>query len=311
MVLPDWSDRRNAGALSPGLSGIRDKLRRDLGTVALAYAGTDERDWVYVGFTQLRVAPALGTAALTEEHDFVDTRYASADTAVTGLSDAAPLSISKISVFLTVVRRCGPHVIEASLIPTALFYSCLVLAGLGAAYAVALTWLYLAVARRLLQGKPVPPLLVLGLIGITARTAVSVASGSSFLYFAQPIAGSLVMGCVFLISIAFGRPMVERLALEFWPLTPEMLARPGVSRLLRGLTFLWAGVNVAIAATNLTLLLSLPLATYVAARQVTSLVISGLAVAITIDRSVHTARREGFVERPTRRRSAPALRAYG
>ena len=219
--------------------------------------------------------------------------------------------MSKVSVFLAVFRRCGPHLIEASLIPTALFYSCLVLAGLGAAYAVALAWLYLAVAYRLLQRKPVPPLLVLGLIGITARTTVSIASGSSFLYFAQPIAGSLVMGCVFLVSIAFGRPMVERLALEFWPLTPEMLARPAVSRLLRGLTFLWAGVNVAIAATNLTLLLSLPLATYVAARQVASLVISGLAVAITIDRSVHTARREGFVERPIRARAGPGERAYG
>ena len=239
------------------------------------------------------------------------TSCASPDTAETGLAGVLPPAMSKVSVFVAVVRRCGPHLIEASLIPTALFYSSLVLAGLGAAYAVALAWLYLAVAWRLLQHKPVPPLLVLGLIGITARTTVSIASGSSFVYFAQPIAGSLVMGCVFLISIVFGRPMVERLALEFWPLTPEMLARPAVSRLLRGLTFLWAGVNVAIAATNLTLLLWLPLSTYVAARQVASLVISGLAVAITIDRSVHTARREGFVARPIRGRSSPGKRAYG
>ena len=229
------------------------------------------------------------------------TSGASPDTAATGLSAVVPPAFSKVSVFLAVVRRSGPHIIEASLIPTALFYGCLVLAGLGAAYAVALTWLYLAVGCRLLQRKPVPPLLVLGLIGITARTTVSIASGSSFLYFAQPIVGSLVMGCVFLISIAFGRPMVERLALEFWPLTPEMLARPAVARLLRALTFLWAGVNVAIAATNLTLLLWLPLATYVAVRQIASLAISGLAVAITIDRSVHTARQEGFVARPVSR----------
>jgi uncharacterized membrane protein len=151
------------------------------------------------------------------------------------------------------------------------------------------------VACRLLRHRPVPPLLVLGVIGITVRTTVAIASGSSFLYFAQPIAGSLVMGCVFLVSLLVGRPMVERLALEFWPLTPEMLARPAVIRLLRGLTLLWAAVNITIGATTLTLLLWLPLATYVAVKQVASLALTGLAIAVTIDLSVRTARREGFV----------------
>ena len=102
--------------------------------------------------------------------------------------------------------------------------------------------------------RPIPPLLVLGVVGITVRTTVAVASGSSFFYFAQPVANSLVMTGVFLISIVIGRPMIEKLALEFWPLTPELLALPSVSRLLRGLTFLWAGVNLAIGATTLTLL---------------------------------------------------------
>ena len=206
-----------------------------------------------------------------------------------------PVPFSKISVFLSVVRRSGPHVIEASLIPTALFYCSLVVIGLGAAYITALVWLYGALCWRMVRRRPVPPLLVLGAIGITLRTTVSVASGSSFLYFAQPVLGSVVMGVVFLGSVVVGRPMVERLALEFWPLTPEMLARPAVNRLLRGLTFVWAGTNLAIGATTLTLLLVLPLATYVVVKQVATLLITGAAVAFTIDRAVCTARREGFV----------------
>jgi intracellular septation protein A len=211
-----------------------------------------------------------------------------------------PVPSSKVAVFVAVVRRSGPHIIEASLIPTALFYCCMVFAGLGAAYAAALVWLYAAVACRLVRHRAVPPLLVLGVIGITVRTAVAVASGSSFFYFAQPILGSLVMGCVFLVSLLAGRPMVERLALEFWPLTPEMLARPAVTRLLRGLTLLWAGANLVIGATTLTLLLCLPLATYVAVKQLASLTLSGIAIAVTIDLSVRTARREGFVAERTR-----------
>lgn len=220
-----------------------------------------------------------------------------------GVSRVLPAALSRVSVFVAVVRRSGPHLIEASLIPTALFYSGLVLAGLGAAYALALLWLYAAVAVRMARLRPVPPLLVLGVIGITVRTTVAIASGSSFFYFAQSILGSLVMGCVFLVSIVMGRPMIEKLALEFWPLTPEMLARPAVIRLLRGLTFLWAGVNLAIGATTLTLLLCVPLATYVAVKQLVSLAITGVGMAITIDLALRTARREGFVgAQPTARR---------
>ena len=200
-----------------------------------------------------------------------------------------------MSVFVAVVARAAPRLVEASLIPTALFYTCLVLAGVGAAYAVAILWLYAAVAVRLVRHKPVPPLIVLAAIGITVRTTVSLASGSTFVYFAQSVLGSLVVGCVFLLSVALGRPMVQSLALEFWPLTPEMLEHPKVRRLLKRLTFLWAGVNFAIGATTLTLLIVLPLPAYVAVKQLVAWAIMGVGIAITIDRSVRTARREGFI----------------
>jgi hypothetical protein len=219
---------------------------------------------------------------------------APADGSVTPV-EAEPAHISKLAVFLAVVRRSGPHVIEASLIPSALFYCCLVFAGVGAAYAAALLWLYSAVVSRLVRHRPVPPLLVLGAIGITVRTTVAVLSGSTFFYFAQPVLSSLVMGTVFLVSIVAGRPMVEKLALEFWPLTPELLARPVVTRLLRRLTYLWAAVNLTIGLTTLGMLLWLPMATYVAMKPLVSLALTGTGIAITIDRSVRTARREGYV----------------
>src|SRR5688572_6461166 len=109
--------------------------------------------------------------------------------------------MSRAAVFVSVVRRSGPHLLEASVIPTALFYGCLVVAGLGTAYAAALLWLYASVGLRLLRHQAIPPLLVLGTVGITVRTTVAIASGSSFFYFAQPAANSLVMTGVFLVSI--------------------------------------------------------------------------------------------------------------
>jgi hypothetical protein len=206
--------------------------------------------------------------------------------------------LSRAAVFTSIVRRSGPHLLEASLVPTALFYACLVMAGLGTAYAAALLWLYASVLVRLARHKPIPPLLLIGVVGITVRTTVAVASGSTFVYFAQPAASSLVMTGVFLISVAVGRPLIEQLALEFWPLTPELLALPSVARLLRGLTFLWAGVNLVIGATTVTLLVCVPLATYVALKQLASLAITGAGIAITIDRSLRVARREGYVVEP-------------
>lgn len=209
-------------------------------------------------------------------------------------SNASLPTVSKLSVFGAVVARSAPRLIEASLIPSALFYCALVLIGIGAAYAVAILWLYGTVATRLVRRRRVSPLLVLAAVGITIRTIVAVASGSTFVYFVQQVTGSLVVGCVFLVSVALRRPMVESLAHDFWPMTAEMRAHPSVVRLLRRLTFLWAGVNFAIFAATLTLLLVLPLPAYVALKQAVAWSITAAGIAITIDRSVHTGRRAGF-----------------
>jgi hypothetical protein len=213
---------------------------------------------------------------------------------------------SKLDVLATVVRRSGPHLIEATLIPAALFYACLVWVGLGAAYVAVVVWSYAALLRRLVRRDPVPPILRLGLIGITIRTLVAVVSHSSFVYFFQPVLGSVVMGGVFMISVAVGRPLIATLASEFWPLTPEVAARPGVRQLFQRLTLLWAGVNVASAALTTGLLMSLPLGTFLAMKQLCGLGLTASAVCLTVSMSFRTARREGLHADPS---PLPALAA--
>src|SRR2546423_6481217 len=178
---------------------------------------------------------------------------------------------SKLAIFAMVVRRSGPHLIEATIVPAVLFYVCLLAAGLGAAYIAALSWSYAALGRRVVGRDPVPPILVIGVIGITVRTLVAVISRSSFVYFFQPVLTSVAMGGVFLVSVAIGRPLIATLAHEFWPLSPEVAARPRVVRLFRRLTLLWAGVNLASAALTLGLLVSLPLGAFLAVKQLSAL----------------------------------------
>ena len=181
------------------------------------------------------------------------------------------------------------------MIPAILFYFCLIWVSVSVAILVALGWSYAAVIRRLVRHRPVPPILVLAVAGISVRTLVALASGSTFIYFFQPILSTVVMGGVFLVSLAVGRPLVGRLASEFCPLTPEVAVRPVVTRLFRGLTVLWAGVNLASATTTLVLLLLLPVATFVAAKTISGLFITCAGIASTVSWSLRTARREGLV----------------
>lgn len=208
------------------------------------------------------------------------------------------ISGARLAVFGRVVRRAGPHVIEASIVPTVLFWLALTAISLGAAFVVALASVYGAVALRLVRRRPVPGLIVLAAVGITIRTVLAVWSGSSLVYFAQPVLTNMVTGALFAGSCWSARPMVARLATDFYPLTPDQLDRPNVVRLLRRLTVWWAVVNVTIALTTLSLLLWLPVVWYVPAKQVTSLALMGVGVAVTIHVAVQAARREGLMFDP-------------
>lgn len=203
--------------------------------------------------------------------------------------------LSKLMVIGAVARRSGPHVIEATAIPAVLFYGCFVTVGLGAAYVTALAWSYVALARRLILGRRVPPILVLGVFGISFKTLLAVISHSTFVYFFQPVLATVTVGLVFLLSALIGRPLIATLAPEFWPISPEIAANPGIIRLFRDLTLLWAGFNLVSAAVTLALLLYLPLGAFVPLKQFSGYVMTAATVFVTVSLSLAAARREGLI----------------
>jgi hypothetical protein len=201
---------------------------------------------------------------------------------------------SKISVVVAVAKRLVPYLIEATLIPTLLFYSFLLTLGLRWAFVAALGWTYTAVARRMLGGRPVPALLVLACLGITLRTGVYLANGNTFVYFIQPIARTMATSAMFAVSVLVGRPLIARFASDFCPLTDEVSARPAIVRLFQRLTYLWAAVNLAAALVNLVLLLTLPTAVFVGTSTVSAWIITCTGVVLTVSAAVRTARAEGL-----------------
>ena len=129
---------------------------------------------------------------------------------------------------------------------------------------------------------------------LTARSIFAVATDSTFVYFLQPIISDGVVATFFLLSLLSARPMVARLAGDFYPMDDELALRPGVRRLFRNLTLLWALLGLAKAAAILWLLEAASLETFVLVKSITVLSVNLLAAAATIGLAVLVARREGL-----------------
>jgi len=183
----------------------------------------------------------------------------------------------------------------AVVIPAAVFYSFFVLVDVWTAIIAALVWSYGAIAWRAATRRRVSGLLVLAALLLTGRTALSVVADSTWLYFLQPVISDGVVAALFLLSLASTRPMVARLAGDFYPMDHELASRPRVRRLFRNLTILWAVLGLTKAAMTLWLLQSQSLQTFVLVKSVAMLTINVLAAFATIGLAAMVARKEGLL----------------
>ena len=203
--------------------------------------------------------------------------------------------LSSRRVLFGLGRRSLPHLLEATVVPTMLFYVLLVTIGPGAAMIGVLCWTFVAVARRIARGRTIPSILLLATVGLTVRTLIGLVSGSTFAYFVQPIATTVVLAGIFAGSVVIGRPVVARFASDFCELTPEITDRPRVVHLFKWLTLLWAGVHIVTSAATFGMLVSMPTATYVLLKTVACLSITIAAIVLTVSCSIRTARTENLV----------------
>ena len=199
-----------------------------------------------------------------------------------------PLEIPRLRAL---VRHALPNLVEATVVPLLVFYSFLWLTGVWGGLIGALAWSYTAIIRRLVTGRSVPGLLVLGVIGMTARTVVAALSGSVFVYFLQPTLTTVLIAGVFLLSVPAGRPIAERLAGDFCPLPAAFISSPPVRRFFARITVLWAFVQLTNAAVSVWLLLTQPVGTYVLAKSATSWGLTIAAIGLStlyFKRSMHS-----------------------
>jgi hypothetical protein len=198
----------------------------------------------------------------------------------------------------TVIRRVSLSLLIAVVVPAVLFYGVFALAGVWTAIVAALAWSYGAIAWRAATGRRASGLLILAAILLTGRTVLSVVADSTWLYFLQPIISDGVVAGLFLLSLASARPMVARLAGDFYPMDHELAMRPRVRQLFRNLTILWAVLGLAKATATLWLLQSQSLETFILVKSIVMLAVNVIAAAATIGLAAVVARREGLMGTP-------------
>lgn len=182
----------------------------------------------------------------------------------------------------SLARQSLPAIIEGTLAPLAIFYLALWGIGMWGALIAALSWSYLAIARRIVRKERIPGLVLLSAVTLTFRTALAMATGSVFIYFLQPSLGTALLGFAFLASMSTKQPLVQRLARDFLPFSPDFFANPFVRRFFMRISLLWAMAMLGNAAVTTWMLFELPVSLFVVSKTAASVVMTGIAIVYSI-----------------------------
>jgi hypothetical protein len=194
-----------------------------------------------------------------------------------------------------VLGHISRSLLVACFIPALLFFVCLATISVWAALIAALAWCYGVSAWRMATKRQRSGLLVLTMAVLTARTALAFASGNTFLYFVQPAVTDVLVATAFFASLATARPVVARLASDFFPMSAEVAMRPRVRRLFWYLTLLWGMVCLGKASVTVSLLVSQSTMTFVVVKSICLFTITVLAVTATVLAAHRVARKEGLL----------------
>ena len=123
--------------------------------------------------------------------------------------------------------------------------------------AAAYSWVMGAVSWRWTTGRPVSGLLLLTVGILTLKTAFTLATGNTFIYFAQPVLVDITLATIFLGSLWSATPVIARLAPDFYPMDAVVTTRSEVHAHFRRLTLMWGLVILLKAGITLWLLVTL------------------------------------------------------
>jgi len=194
-----------------------------------------------------------------------------------------------------ILTRVATSLATAVVVPAALFATTVVVFGVTTAMLTALVWMVGATLWRRATRRPVSVLLLLTLGMLTVKTCVALVTGNTFIYFVQPVFVDATVAAVFLASLWSARPIVARLAPDFYPMDAGLAARPGVQGLFRRLTLLWGLVILVKGGITLWLLETLSTVHFVVIKGSAIITLTLVAAGATVVWSVIVGRAEGVL----------------
>ncbi|GAA1956283.1 hypothetical protein GCM10009798_14540 [Nocardioides panacihumi] len=196
-----------------------------------------------------------------------------------------------------VLARVGVTLGTAVFIPAVLLWTTMRTFNIAVAVIVGLAWMVGVMCWRHATGRPVSGLVLLSLGILTVKTAFTLATGNTFVYFVQPVFADAAVATIFLGSLCTARPVIARLAPEFYPVSAEVAARPQIRALFWRLTLMWGLVILVKAVITLWLLQTLSLSNFMLIKGGAIITLTTTAAVVTIGWSFAVARRQGLLHR--------------
>ncbi|MFC4530800.1 VC0807 family protein [Sphaerisporangium dianthi] len=187
--------------------------------------------------------------------------------------------LPRISVL---IRHAAPRVLEGMILPVAVFYAGMLVAGVKGGLAMAVAWVYGGAALRLVKRQKVPGTVLLAMLAITVRAVLALVTGDVVIYFLQPTLGVFCASLAFLSTAAAPRPLIQRVTTDLVPLPDHLVHHPVMRRFFVHLSLLWGMVQLVNGTLSLWLLFSESIETYLIVRTSAVAVLMVLAAAASI-----------------------------
>lgn len=209
-----------------------------------------------------------------------------------------------------IVRKVFTTLALVSALPMAVFYTAFSLYGLRAAALATVSVYYAGLLLKVVRRKPIlaAAFLTAGLLSI--RTVIMFLTGSAFVYFLQPVAGTVALATVIAATALAGRPVLDRLAHEFCPFPADLSAHLRQHGFFARLSVVWSAAYLINALGTIWLLRTMTVGGFVVMRSVLGPALTITAVAASL-LYFHLAMRNQNIQIRWRQRAAPATAPAG
>jgi hypothetical protein len=183
---------------------------------------------------------------------------------------SSPQDVIHMPGWRPILKRAGSTVLMASLLPLVVFYTSMSLFGLRTAVLATVAWYYAGLLLKVVRRKPVLAAAMLGAGLLSIRAVIMFVTGSAFLYFLQPVAGTIATATFLAATALAGRPVMDRLAHEFCPFPADVSVRLRKARFFSRLSAVWSATYFLNAAGTVWLLTNSSLTGFIVLKSVLS-----------------------------------------